>query len=264
MTYLGYPNTTGLAAIDYRITDPLADPPGVTDAFHTEQLIRLPRTAWCYRPPDEAPAVAASPPSRCPGHVTFASFNKLAKISPPCIDAWAELLRTTPGSRMIIKSAALGDPILRQRLADAFATRGVAADRLDILGPQHATADHLATYARADVALDTFPYHGTTTTCDALYMGVPVVTLAGQTHVSRVGVSLLHAVGLDDLVAQTPEQYVEIAARLANDRDRLSRLRDGLRATLKASPLADGRALARDLESAFRQCWQRWCARARA
>jgi predicted O-linked N-acetylglucosamine transferase (SPINDLY family) len=259
MTYLGYPNTTGMAAIDYRITDAHADPPGVTDAFHSEQLIRLPRTAWCYHPPAEAPPVATAPPSASAGQVTFASFNKLAKISPPCADAWAQLLRTVPASRMIVKSTALGDAILRQRLLEQFAARGVAADRLEILGPAAATADHLAVYARADVALDTFPYHGTTTTCDALHMGVPVVTLAGQTHVQRVGVSLLHAVGLDDLVAETPEAYVEIAARLSGDCQRLAELRSGLRGRLYASPLGDGRGLAREMESAFRQCWRRWC-----
>jgi predicted O-linked N-acetylglucosamine transferase (SPINDLY family) len=262
MTYLGYPNTTGMAAMDYRITDALADPPGVTDAFHTEQLIRLPRTAWCYRPATDAPPVAATPPSAGAAHFTFASFNKLAKISPPCIVAWAELLRATPGSRMIIKSTALGDVVLRQRLADAFAARGADATRLDILGPQHATAEHLATYARVDVALDTFPYHGTTTTCDALWMGVPVVTLAGQTHVSRVGVSLLHAVGLADLVAETPQQYVEIVGRLAADRSRLSQLRSSLRARMQSSELMDGTTLAREIESAMRQAWQRWCSSA--
>ena len=259
VTYLGYPNTTGMAAMDCRITDAHADPPGVTDAFHTEQLIRLPRTAWCYRPPAEAPRVADAPPSATNGLVTFASFNKLAKISSPCLDAWAELLRMTPRSRMIVKATALGDPILRQRLATEFANRGVKAHRVDVLGPVGPTADHLSTYARVDVALDTFPYHGTTTTCDALHMGVPVVTLAGQTHVSRVGVSLLHAVGLDDLVAQTPQQYVETAAKLAADHERLSRLRAMLRGQMRSSPLGDATSLARDVEAAYRQCWQRWC-----
>jgi protein O-GlcNAc transferase len=258
VTCLGYPNTTGMAAIGYRITDAHADPPGLTDAFHTEQLIRLPRTAWCYRPPADAPHVGDAPPSTN-GHVTFGSFNKLAKISPPCLDAWTELLRMTPGSRMIIKSTALGDATLRQRLATEFAARNIAGDRLGILGPVGPTAEHLSTYGRVDVALDTFPYHGTTTTCDALHMGVPVVTLAGQTHVSRVGVSLLHAVGLDDLVAETPRQYVETAAKLATDRERLSRLRTTLREQMQSSPLGDATSLSRDVEAAFRKCWQRWC-----
>ena len=258
VTYLGYPNTTGMAAMDYRITDALADPPGLTDAFHTVQLIRLPRSAWCYRPPAEAPRVADAPPSVSAGHVTFGSFNKLAKISPSCLDAWAELLRMTPGSRMIIKSTALGDATLRQRLATEFAARHVAAGRVDILGPIAATFEHLAMYARVDVALDTFPYHGTTTTCDALWMGVPVVTLAGQTHVSRVGVSLLHAVGLDDLVAQTPQQYVEAASQLAGDALKLRQLRSDLRGRMKSSPLMDASSLAREIESAMRLAWQRW------
>jgi predicted O-linked N-acetylglucosamine transferase (SPINDLY family) len=219
----------------------------------------LPRCAWCYRPPAEAPRVAEAPPPASSGRVTFVSFNKLAKISAPCLDAWAELLRATPGARMIVKSTALGDAILRQRLVDQFAARDVAAERLDVLGPVGPTADHLSMYAQADVALDTFPYHGTTTTCDALHMGVPVVTLAGQTHVARVGVSLLHAVGLDDLVAQTPQQYVDIAARLAADRERLTHLRATLRGQMQSSPLGDITSLARDVEAAYRQCWQRWC-----
>ena len=259
IAYLGYPNTTGLAAMGFRITDAHADPPGGTDAFHAERLICLPRCAWCYRPSPEAPAPATAPPCAANGHVTFASFNKLAKISEPCVDVWAELLRAVPASRLMIKATALGDAQLRRQLLVRFAARNIAGDRLDILGPVGPTAEHLSMYARVDVALDTFPYHGTTTTCDALYSGVPVVTLAGPTHVSRVGVSLLHAVGLDDLAAETPQQYVEIAARLAGDRDRLSQLRRELRGRMQSSPLGDAASLARDVESAYRQCWERWC-----
>ncbi|MEA2734286.1 MAG: hypothetical protein QOE14_737, partial [Humisphaera sp.] len=172
---------------------------------------------------------------------------------------WAQLLRRVPDARMIIKATALLDPIARQRMNDAFAAREVDPARLHVLGPLATAAEHLSIYARADVALDTFPYHGTTTTCDALYMGVPVVTLAGQTHVSRVGVSLLHTVGLEHLVAQTPQQYVEIATRLSEDREPLSRLRAELRPRMQSSPLFDGRGLAGEMESAFRQAWQRWC-----
>lgn len=259
ITYLGYPNTTALDAMQYRITDAWADPVGITDAFHTEQLIRLPRTAWCYHPPADAPPQVSPPPFAASGHVTFGSFNKHAKISSLTLGTWAELLRCVPTSRLIIKSTSLSDRILRQRLTDQFVARGINASRVELLGPTKTLAEHLSTYARIDLALDTFPYHGTTTTCDALYCGVPVVTQAGQVHVSRVGVSLLHAVGLEDLVAQTPQEYVEIAAKLAQDRERLSRLRKELRRDMQASPLMDARGLAKEIETAYRQAWQRWC-----
>ena len=259
MTYLGYPNTTGVAAMQYRITDAWADPVGVTDAFHTERLIRLPRCAWCYRPPEESPVEVAPPPCLLANHVTFGSFNKLAKISPVTLDTWAELLRHVPGSRLVLKARDLGDADVRRRMADAFASRGVEPARVEFLGPVRSLAEHLSMYARIDIALDTFPYHGTTTTCDALYNGVPVVTQAGQVHVSRVGVSLLHSVGLEELVAQTPQQYVEIAARLAGGSQKLRQLRTQLRPRMVASPLMDSRGLAQEMERAYRTAWRAWC-----
>jgi predicted O-linked N-acetylglucosamine transferase (SPINDLY family) len=245
--------------MDYRISDALADSPGEGDTLHTERLIRLPRCAWCYRPPDESPLTVAPPPSEASGFVTFGCFNKHAKISPATLDLWAALLARVPTARLMIKWRSFADPDIRGRLIDDFSRRGVAPDRLDVIGGVQSLRDHLASYARIDVALDTFPYHGTTTTCDALYNGVPVVTLAGQTHASRVGISLLHAMGLPDLVAQTPDRYVEIAA----DVDRLIALRRQLRPRLQSSPLCDAAGLARAIESAYRQAWRAWCAAAR-
>ena len=260
LSYLGYPATTGLPAMDYRLTDGEADPRGMTDAHFTEKLIRLSRCAWCYHPPEGAPPPAPQPPCIASGFVTFGSFNKHLKISPSTLDAWARLLRTVINSRLLLKSNRLRDEVSRQRLIGEFTERGIEAGRVEVLPPTASAAEHLATYARVDVALDTFPYNGTTTTCDALYMGVPVVALAGRTHVSRVGVSLLAAVGLPELVADDVEQYIFFAAELARDTQRLSRLRRDLRPRMASSPLMDAPSLARATESAYRDAWRDWCA----
>jgi protein O-GlcNAc transferase len=154
----------------------------------------------------------------------------------------------------------LGEPTVRGRIIEFFDSRGVPADRLDIRGSQPDFRSHLETYNQVDIALDSFPYHGTTTTCESLWMGVPVVTLAGTTHVSRVGVSLLNNVGLPELIAQTPQEYVEIAVNLAKDLPRLAELRRILRSRMQASPLMDAPRFARDIEAAYRQIWRSWCA----
>lgn len=264
VTYLGYPNTTGLKEIDYRVTDALADPPGEADALHSERLVRLPRCGWCYRPPDDAPPVAAEPPSdRRDGRITFGSFNAHAKTSPQTVAAWAAVLRAAPGSRLLLKAYALGESDTRQLLLKRFADAGIGAERLDLRGPTATRAEHLAAYGEVDVALDPFPYNGTTTTCEAMWMGVPVVTLAGRSHIARVGVSLLSAVGLGDLVASSPEQYVATATALAADAARRQELRRNLRATMAASPLCDGAAMTRALEAAYRAMWQKWCSAGR-
>ena len=249
VTYLGYPNTTGLRSVDYRVTDALADPPGETDGWHTERLVRLPRTAWCYQPPADAPPVL----SRGDRPVTFGSFNTFAKVGPQMIALWSRVLDAVPGSRLVLKAAALTDDGLRQHAAARFVEHGIPADRVTLLPYIPSTASHLSAYNDVDIALDTYPYHGTTTTCEALLMGVPVITLAGQAHVSRVGVSLLSAVGLGDLVAHTDEEYVRLAAALAGDAGRLRELRESLRDRLLASPLCDGVTFTRDLETFYHQ-----------
>lgn len=262
ITYLGYPNTTGLTAIDYRLTDASADPPGHAESLHTEALVRLPSTAWCYRPP---PGVteAAAPPSRSRGYVTFGSFNNTAKISEEVIELWCRILDRVPGSRLFLKGKILGSRLAQARLHHLFASRGIGPERLELVPWSPSREDHLKAYGEIDIALDTFPYHGTTTTCEALWMGVPVVVLAGRTHVSRVGVSLLTSVGLDDWIALSPEAYVEKAVRVAGNLATLSALRSGMRTRMARSPLMDEAAFVEALENTFESLWDRTIAHGR-
>jgi tetratricopeptide (TPR) repeat protein len=259
VSWLGYPNTTGLPAIDYRLTDKVADPPGDADKLHSERLARLAPGFLCYQAPADAGPVAPLP-ALTAGHVTFGSFNNVAKLSPSTIALWARLLREVPDARLLLKASQFKDRGTRERIAAAFAAAGIGGDRLSVLPPQAATAEHLAAYARVDVALDPLPYNGTATTCEALWMGVPVVTLRGERHAARVGASILSAVGLDHLIAPTPDAYVATAAGLARDRDGLAALRANLRERMRASPLTDGAGFARAVEGAYRTMWRDWCA----
>ena len=259
-TWLGYPDTTGLKTMDFRLTDALADPPGATEHLHAEALIRLPDCAWCFRPSEHAPPVSATPILHA-GQVTFGCFNALPKITPALMRLWCDILLAVPGSRLLLKNIAFRDSSSQQRIRAMFADSGIATERIEMAGHVADLADHLSSYGRVDIALDTFPYHGTTTTCEALWMGVPVVTLAGKTHASRVGVSLLTNVGLPELIASDAAEYVTIAAALAGDPSRLAALRTSLRARMVASPLMDGPRFARNVESAFRTIWGEWCAK---
>lgn len=257
VTYLGYPNTTGLTAIDYRLTDGIVDPDG-EESFYTERLLRLPGCFLCYQPLDDAPPVSALP-ALGPRHITFGSFNNLAKIGPDVVALWARLTAAVPGARLLVKNPSLTDGATRERYYAAFAAAGLEKDRVELVGHTPTQAEHLALYARVDIALDTFPYNGTTTTCEALWMGVPVVTLAGARHAGRVGTSLLTAVGHPEWIAATAEGYLATAARLAADLDRLQTVRAGLRADVAASTLCDAAGFARRIESAYRDIWRRWC-----
>jgi predicted O-linked N-acetylglucosamine transferase (SPINDLY family) len=251
-TYLGYPNTTGLPAMDYRITDARADPPGEADRLHVEKLVRLPETFLCYAPPREAPEPIRSAPYKSNGRPTFGCFNNFAKISQGCIELWSRILAALPDSKLLIKTQGLQDEGLRALLLQRLEAVGVGRERVEILPPLAEHRQHMAAYNRVDVALDTFPYNGTTTTMDALWMGVPVVTLAGDRHASRVGASILSALGLDRLVARTPDQYVATATELARDAGALSSLGGSLRARLAASVLTDGARFTAQLEEAYR------------
>jgi predicted O-linked N-acetylglucosamine transferase (SPINDLY family) len=255
VTYLGYPNTTGMTAMDYRLTDALADPPGMNDELNVEILWRLPGCAWCYDPVEAAPDVQV----RGNGPVTFGCFNAFAKINEPLAAIWAQLLERVAGSRLLLKSAGAGAASAQRLLAEQFAKYGIFGERIEMRGWLADPRGHLSLYGQLDIALDTYPYNGTTTTCEALWMGVPVVSLAGKTHISRVGVSLLHNVGLPELIAQSPEKYVQIAADLAGDLPRLAELRRTMRDRMKASPLMDAPRFARNIESAYRQMWRNWC-----
>ncbi len=258
VTWLGYPNGTGMAAVDYRIVDPVSDPVGPTDAHAVETLVRLPAPFLCFRPPASAPPVVPLPAGTT-GRVTFGSFNKLSKITDGTVALWAEVLRRVPDSRLLLKDRPLSDPGTAALMQARFAAAGIDPARLDLVGFIKDAAGHLAAYNRIDIALDPHPYNGTITTCDCLWMGAPLVTLAGGRHAARVGASLMTAIGLPELVAATPEDYVEIAAGLAGDLTRLMRLRLSLRERVRASALCDEARFMRNLETAYRLMWRRWC-----
>ena len=257
IAWLGYPCTTGMAAMDYRLTDAVADPPGA-EQLHSESLLRLPSGFLCYGPPADAPAVNALP-AESRGAVTFGSFNNFSKLSPSTIRLWARLLERVPGSSLILKAKQASDEETVALLREKFAAEGLARDRLHFLTVRPAHADHLATYHRIDIALDPFPYNGTTTSCEALWMGVPVVSLRGRRFAARVGASLLGALGLGECIAEDEDSYIGIAAALAGEPERLAKLRANLRPRLLASPLCDAPHVARHFEQALRQAWRmRW------
>lgn len=260
VTYLGYPDTTGLPAMDYRFTDAVADPAGDADAFATEQLVRFAPTAWAYVPPAEAPAPQA-PPVLARGHITFGCFNNPAKITETMLGLWARILHAVPGSRLCLKGSGFADPAQQARFAAIFDRTGVAADRIEYRERTTDTRSHLACYQGVDVALDTAPYNGTTTTCEALWMGVPVVALVGDRHMARVGASLLTACGHADWATGDEESYIACAVGLAADHARLSMLRASLRADLRRSALLDHAGQAERFGAALRECWVSWCRR---
>lgn len=257
VTWLGYPDTTGMPVVDWRLTDAIADPPGGTAGRHAERLVRLPRGFLAFQPPAGAGPVA-DPPALANGFVTFGSFNSLAKVTPEVVRVWSALLARVPSARLLLKSRGFEDVAVRSAVLHDFVRRGVRPERIELLAPMESVADHLRTYDRLDVALDPFPYNGTTTTCEALWMGVPVVTLAGRHHVARVGASLLARCGLEELVREDEAGYVEAAAALAGDLARLCGLRRNMRARLKGSALLDHRGFARSVEEAYRAMWRDW------
>ena len=246
-TWLGYLGATGVPTIDWRITDARFDPGNGATPSGPEAPWRLPRAMWCYAPYAEAPAVAALP-SAASGVVTFGCLNNPGKVSPSVLDAWMEILRRVPESRMLLLTSPDAGRI--DELHRRFAAAGVAPARVELVA-RSPLADYLGTYGRIDIALDTWPYAGGTTTCDALWMGVPVVCLAADRPFGRSGASILGAIGHDELVASSSADYVGIACALAADRDRLLDLRAGLRARMVASPLTDANGFARDFESAL-------------
>jgi protein O-GlcNAc transferase len=255
ITYLGYPDTTGVSTMDFRFTDAIADPVGDSDRYHTERLVRFAPTAWVYRPPGDTPAVV--PPSAAADvPVTFGCFSSPTKFTDTLFSAWARLLDTIPGSRLLLKGRDFDEAPVRDHLFARLRRAGVPLERLELLPRTAGTAEHLALYNRVDVALDTFPYAGTTTTCEALWMGRPVVTLAGDRHAARVGASLLTAVGHPEWIAANVEEYVRVAAELATDRSRLATASVGLREQLRTSPLMDEVGQARCFATALRRCWQ--------
>ncbi len=257
MTYIGYPNTTGLAQMDYRITDVITDPDGVDDDY-TETLIRLPGCFLCFAPPTQAPDLEPGPCEHR-GYVTFGSFNNFAKINQDVLGLWADVLNAVPTSRLLLKSVSSGDSETQDTIRQRFSGQGIDTQRITFADYRSTPVSHLTLYNDIDIALDTFPYNGTTTTCEALWMGVPVITLMGDRHASRVGASLLNTVGFPAGIAQSPEEYVLTAKLMAEHCGVLKTTRRTLRETMHQSPLCDKEAHARALEEAFRAVWKIRC-----
>jgi protein O-GlcNAc transferase len=246
VTWLGYPNTTGLPNVDVRLVDAETDPPGA-DSLATERLERMAGGFVCWRSLHAVPL-----PERDPYRpVTFGCFNAMSKFHGDLYALWARVLAGVPGSRLLLKAAPLADPGIADLLRAQFADHGIAADRLDLRGHTDSQSDHLAMYGDVDIALDTFPYNGTTTTCEALWMGTPVVALTGRGHPARVGHALLAAAGLGEWVAATADEYIDLAVRLATDRDRLAIHHRTLRDRLERSPICDAVGFARRFEDAL-------------
>ena len=254
LTFLGYANTTGLESMDYRITDGYADPAGA-DARYVEKLLRMPHSLWCYEPQLAAPPTGPAP-VLANGYVTFASFNGAYKLNQAVIRVWAAILHAVPASRLMLVNLPAGGA--RERVLAWLDAEGIGSGRLELHG-RLPTDEFWAAHRRADIALDPFPCNGGATTCETLWLGVPVITLAGENFVGRAGVSLLSNCGLAQLIARSPEEYLALAAGLARDPARLAQLRLALRESLPASPLLDGRAYTQALEAHYREIWRRWC-----
>jgi protein O-GlcNAc transferase len=254
VSWLGYPNTTGLKAVDYRFTDDIADPVGDSEQFHTETLVRLPQGMWCY-----GGNASIQPHTELPfdknGYITFGSFNDLAKLTPDVIKAWATILKATPNAKLLLKARQLVEEETQERLIELFKNEGIDKNRLILKAFSSSKSEHFDLYGEIDLALDTFPFNGATTTCEALWMGVPVLTIRGDRHVARVGASLLHRVDLDQLIAETTDEYIAKATSYTKDPNALRELRFNMRERVQSSPLCDAKSFAHSVEQKFSEMW---------
>lgn len=257
VAYLGYPNTTGMKAIDYRIVDIHTDPEGITEALWSEELIRLPRTFACYQPPAKAPPTNPLP-ARANGYVTFGSFAMLSKLNDRLIASWSRILQAVNGSRLFMMTGGLQEPAIAGRIRGSFQSYGIDPSRLEMHGQQN-FAGYQLSHHRIDLLLDSFPVNGHTVSCHALWMGIPFVSLAGKSYRSRLGASVLHNMGMTAQSADSIEDYERKAIALAGDRERLATLRLTLRQRMRESPICDARGFAREVEAAYRAMWRRWC-----
>ena len=255
VTFAGYPGSTGLETMDYRLTDAYLDPPGMFDAAYIERSWRLPDTFWCYDPLGTDVAVGALP-AKARGYVTFGCLNNFSKINDAVLCLWARVLDAVPRSRLLILAH---DGDHRRHALDVLNARGVERSRVEFASYRPREL-YLALFNQIDVSLDTVPYNGHTTSLDSLWMGVPVVTLVGKTVVGRAGASQLTNLRLAELIARTADEYVAIASALARDVERLAALRQTLRGRMQSSPLMDAPRFARGVEAAYRDMWRRWCA----
>ena len=258
-TYLGYSHSTGLSAMDYAIVDGEVAPPG-DEKYYSERLLRLAPSLFCFSAPADAPPVSVRSAHHQESRpIVFASYNNGAKLSPRTLDLWIRLLQAVPAAHLRFKAAIFSDQYEIARFTGLFAAGGIDSNRLDFAPLSPKPEQMLAEFALADIALDPIPYNGATTTCLALWMGVPVVSLAGDGYAARMGASLLKALGRPDWVASSDEEYIAIAQRLSGDRALLQRLRAGLRQQMQASAVMDGAAFTRKLETLYRQAWREWC-----
>jgi protein O-GlcNAc transferase len=257
ISWIGYLATTGLSTMDYKIADNYTDPTGKTEEFYTEKLLRLPESFLCYLPDRDAPEVGRLA-ALSAGHLTFGSFNNFSKVTPEVFSLWAKILKELPDSRLLLKGKSFRDKTTCQYAIDMFMQRDIAAERV-ILQPPDASPRHLEAYNLVDIGLDTFPFNGAATTCEALWMGVPVITIAGTAYHSSVGTSLLSNVGLKDLIASTHDEYIRLAVNLSNDIERLKILRSSLRDKMAHSPLTDAKRFTINLENRYREIWKTWC-----
>ncbi|MDX2117900.1 MAG: hypothetical protein SFY96_06945 [Planctomycetota bacterium] len=260
VTMIGYPGTTGVTQMDARIVDRHTDPPEA-DALHCERLVRVDGCFLCYRPPEDAPEPVSRSADDPNAPVVFGSFNVLRKLGDRTLAAWAQILNGVPRARLMLKAQGLSQPFARDAMMERLKSHGIAPDRVDLLASTATIHDHLELYSRMDIALDPLVYNGTTTTCEAIWMGVPVITARGPVHASRVGTSLLTAIGATELIADGEDAYVARAIALAADRTQRAAYRAGLREQVRRSSLCDGPAYARRIEAALRSLWGEWCER---
>jgi predicted O-linked N-acetylglucosamine transferase (SPINDLY family) len=257
VSWLGYPNTTGLSAIDYRFTDSIADPVGTSDKCHSEQLIRLPNGFLCYRGNDSIPEQRTLPSIKR-GYITFGCFNDFAKVNFQVIKLWSKILRAVPNSHLILKARQLVDPEIKSGCLELFNKEGIDSDRIEFYSTLSKTEDHLALYNSIDIALDPFPYNGTTTTCEALWMGVPTITLKGSRHASRVGASIMTHVGLEEFIVESEQEYIETAVKLTENTVNLAKIRSGLRQQMKNSVLCDEKLFTRNIEKIYFKLYKKY------
>ncbi|MGD9201786.1 MAG: tetratricopeptide repeat protein [Chitinispirillia bacterium] len=253
ITYMGYPNTTGLSTMDYRFTDSWADPED-QDIYYTEKLYRLPNGFLCYRPPDNAPGINETPALKN-GYITFGSFNTSAKINQKTVYVWSQILKLIPASKLMIKNKQMNDKSVQNMYEKYFTDHNIDKERIILKEFSSSRKEHLECYNNIDISLDTFPYNGTATTCESLWMGVPVITLAGTSHAGRVGVSLLTVIGLKGMIVPDYENYISLAVFLSKNIDKVSQMRKNLRLTLINSPLCDGITFTKKLENAYKDIW---------
>ena len=257
VTYLGYPNTTGLSCIQYRLTDAITDPPN-RDPYHSEKLIRLPPPFLCYRPVENSPDVS-SLPAETNGFVTLGSFNNLAKMNDNVISVWATILREVKHSKLLLKARPFIDSVTCKQFTKKFQQKGVSQDQLIFKSYDDSIKSHLKGYHHIDLALDPFPYHGTTTTCDALWMGVPVISLCGECHATRVGATLLSSIGMHDFIAHSEQEYIAKTVSICQNKQLLKAVRCKLRSLMQESDLMNAKGLTQNLESIYRKIWSDLC-----